>query len=56
MRENAGKMRTRITPNTGVFYAVLELKNVEQKCQILAEIWNGMVIDLTGTQVMWNLP
>ena len=55
-RENAGKMRNRITPNTSAFYAVLELKNVEHTCQILAGIWNGMVIDLTGTQLMWNLP
>ena len=56
MRHNAGKMRTRITPNTDALYAVLELKNVEHTCQVLAEIWNGMVVHVTGTQLPWNLP
>ena len=35
MRENAGKMRTRITPNTDSFYAVLDLieQNWNPKCK-----------------------
>ena len=55
MWENAGKMRTRITPNRDALYAVLELKNIDHTCQVLAGIWNGMVIDLTDTQMSWNL-
>ena len=55
MWENAGKMRTGITPNKDALYAVLELKNIDHTCRVLAGIWNGMVIDLTDTQMSWNL-
>ena len=34
MRENAGKMRTRLTPNTDTFYAVL-LKRVPRETTAL---------------------
>ena len=30
MRENAGKMRSRITPNTDTFYAVILWTNVKK--------------------------
>lgn len=36
--------------------AQLELKNVEQTSQVLPEILNGMIIDLTGIQLSRNLP
>ena len=34
MRENSGKMRTRITPNTDSFYAVLSLQLCQKKLQV----------------------
>ena len=44
MRENAGKIRTRVTPNTGTFYAVEAFLKPCQTCVIgvfLARIVNG---------------
>ena len=46
MRENAGKMRTRITPNTDIFYAVLAFKNNAPFISCISKI-NNVIIENT---------
>ena len=41
MRENAGKIRTRITPNMDTFYAVVEFKS---QCGLLNETYYGKTL------------
>ena len=40
MRENAGKMRTRITPNTDTFYAVLFTRVPQEITALQLKIFN----------------
>ena len=49
-------IRSHLDNKGNIIDAELELKNVEHTSQVLAEIWNGMVIDLTGIQLLWNFP
>ena len=51
MRENAGKMRTRITPNMDTFYAVININSIRNTCDYFITITKGNVEVLMKSEI-----
>ena len=51
MRENVGKMRTRITPNMDTFYAVININSIRNTCDYFITITKGNVEVLMKSEI-----